>query len=145
MFRKSLHRVISLTLAFLITFTSVGFSIDVHYCKDKLKSVSLFGEAESCHAVKKTCPNHPSKVQEKEDDKNCCKNESIEIEKLDSEFNLSQDFTLTDLQVEVLKCVAFESLVFSNTFTKDAPRFNQKTPFSYVPVDIYVLLERYLI
>jgi len=34
-------RVISLLLAFLLGFTSVGYSIDLHFCQGHLKSVAL--------------------------------------------------------------------------------------------------------
>ena len=55
---KAIHRITALTMAFLMFFTSVGFSVDIHYCKGDLKSFSLIGEASACHQTKKTCPRH---------------------------------------------------------------------------------------
>jgi len=78
-------------LAFVVLFTSTGFAIDMHYCQNELKSVSFFGEAESCHseAIKSECPNHKGMMMEQEDD-DCCHNETILVES-DNDL-LSMDF-----------------------------------------------------
>jgi hypothetical protein len=46
--KRYTYRIVALTLALLVLATSVGVSIDVHYCQGKAKSFSLFGTAESC-------------------------------------------------------------------------------------------------
>lgn len=75
------YRIISLTLALLILVSSVGFSLDTHYCKGELKTVSLFSKAKNCHDVKaksvnKHC-NHSSPSYNPETTlkkKDCCQN-----------------------------------------------------------------------
>ena len=55
------YRIIALTMAFLMFFTSVGFTVDMHYCQGKLKTFNFFGKAKSCHEVgegMKDCPFH---------------------------------------------------------------------------------------
>jgi len=68
-------------LAFVVLFTSTGFSMDMHYCQNELKSVSFFGEAESCHSAKMgtECPNHKA-MSSMQDEDDCCHNETILVE-----------------------------------------------------------------
>jgi len=54
-------RVISLLLAFLLGFTSVGYSIDLHFCQGHLKSVALIGKAKSCHEMEDDSIQQPFK------------------------------------------------------------------------------------
>ncbi len=78
-------------LAFVVLFTSTGYMVDMHYCQNELKSVSFFGEAESCHSKEAMteCPNHKGMSME-QDDNNCCHNETILMES-DNDL-LSMDF-----------------------------------------------------
>ena len=141
--KSALHRITSLTLAILMLFTSVGFSADLHFCSGELKSFSLFGEAESCHTVKKSCPHHANMVVSDKAEKNCCSNKSIEIDDLDTDFIVSADVKLTDFEV---KFVA--SFVYT-FFRLSPPRVVKfvllETHDQLPPQDIYVLLERFLI
>ncbi len=80
-----IKRVISLGLAILIGFTSVGFSADLHFCKGHFKSMALFGAAKSCHKMKTNPSCHSTnkviddseKSCDLEKDDNCCKNERV--------------------------------------------------------------------
>ncbi len=86
-------------LAIVVLFTSTGFSIDMHYCQNELKSVAFFGEAESCHSEKMgtECPNHKS-MSSTHDEDDCCHNETI-ILKSDNDL-VTMDFAdLTTHQV----------------------------------------------
>lgn len=137
------HRVTSLVLAVLMFCTSVGFSADLHFCKGELKSFNLFGEAESCHTIKKSCPHHENMVISDDIEKDCCSNTTIEIDDLDSDFNVAPDVELTDLQ---FKFVA--SFVYT-FFSLSPPRIVKSTFYDandpLLAMDIYVLLERFLI
>lgn len=137
------HRYVSFVLALLMLFTSIGFSADFHFCKGELQSFSLIGVAESCHTVMKNCPNHADMVISDNSEKDCCSNKTIEIDDLDTDFNITSDVELTDVQ---LKFVA--SFVFT-FYSLSPPRVVKSTSYDkYDPLvlmDIYVLLERYLI
>ncbi len=76
-----LYRSIAFMLAFVVLFTSTGFSMDMHYCQNELKSVSFFGVAPSCHSkeAKTQCPNHKGMSMSQDED-NCCHNETILVE-----------------------------------------------------------------
>ena len=141
--KTALHRIASLTLAVLMLFTSVGFSADLHFCKGEFKTFSLFGKAESCHTVKKSCPHHANMVVSDQSEEDCCSNKTIELDDLDSDFNISIDAELTDIQLKFVT-----SFVYSFFFT--TPTRVLKSSFLgskdlLPPRDIYVLLERFLI
>lgn len=124
-------------------FTSVGFSADLHFCKGELQSFSFFGEAESCHAMKKSCPNHSNMVVSDKAEKDCCSNKTIEVDDLDTDFNVSPDAELTGLQLKFIN-----SFVYS-FFSLSPPRVVKSsflnTHATLPPMDIYVMLERFLI
>lgn len=142
--RPPLYRIISFGLALVMLVTSVGLSADFHYCKGELKSFSLIGEAQSCHTAQKSCKHHADMEVSTDSEKDCCSNKTVEVEDLDSDFSVSPDLELTDLQI---KFVA--SLVYS-LFTLTPPSSNTISPFpdnkDLLPSkDIYVLLERFLL
>ena len=79
-----IKRIISLSLAILIGFTSIGYSADLHFCKGNLKSMAFFGTAKSCHemAMKASCHHKKESIPNSETcsdetEKDCCKNEKV--------------------------------------------------------------------
>ena len=137
------HRVTSLVLAILMLCTSVGFSIDLHFCKGELKSFSLLGEAESCHTMKKSCPHHENMMVADKSEKDCCSNKTIEIDDLDSDFNITTDVQLTDLQLKFVTSFIYTFISLSPPRVVKSMFLEKHNPLP--PIDIYVLLERFLI
>lgn len=83
------YRIISLALAFLMFFTSIGFSIDMHYCGNHLKSFNLFGKAKNCYELAGITAPETSPSNEKHqtlttgcsmDKKDCCQNRSLSFQ-----------------------------------------------------------------
>ena len=72
-----MHRVLSLSLVFILLLGSVGLPVSRHFCGGELKAMALFGEAEGCsHAeaapnAAPACPLH-AKIDAKKD---CCSNQ----------------------------------------------------------------------
>ncbi|MFT6335300.1 MAG: hypothetical protein ACI86M_002232 [Saprospiraceae bacterium] len=141
--KSALHRITSLVLAILMLFTSVGFSADLHFCKGELKSFSLFGKAESCHTVKRSCPHHADMVVIDKSEKDCCSNKTIEVDDLDTNFNVSPDVVLTDLQVKFVNSFVYSFI--SSSLSRVVRASLLATHDLLPPRDIYVLLERFLI
>ena len=91
---RNTYRFIALIFALLILTTSMGFAVDMHYCRGQLKSISFFGKAKSCHEISKTtkkaCPFHQQDDFEQDDKgikkKDCCENKT-------KYFQADQDFT----------------------------------------------------
>jgi len=70
-------------------FTSLGFTLDMHYCQDQLKSTSLFGKAETCYEmaglnpVKKCSPKLMQEAQNEGQSihqKDCCHNSTLHFQ-----------------------------------------------------------------
>lgn len=81
---RGLYRVLAGIMAILILFSSLGIAMDMHFCQDHLKSISLIGEASSCHekvqktchADQKACKHH----QDSKEEKDCCHNEQVSMD-----------------------------------------------------------------
>jgi len=147
------YRVISILLAGLVLISSVGFTANMHYCKGKLKSFSLFGKAKTCHeskpmAMMPNCPHHKKMMEEQagcsEEDKDCC----------DSKFQYFQSDTdqqFTSAQLEIT--VPFQSFVIAVVITVLSNQDfieKQDLTFAYhsppiIARDTYALLQTYLI
>ncbi|MEM9990641.1 MAG: hypothetical protein AAF738_02690 [Bacteroidota bacterium] len=131
-----IHRITALTMAVVLFVTSTGFSIDVHYCKDKIKSIRIFGEALSCHkntptsstkacchSKQKTCELAPTSQDDANlCEKNCCSNKTIQIDnnqntekQLPVEISpLQIQFLAVFVQVFVLKKTKLHQLISSH-------------------------------
>ena len=68
---KFSYRALALFLAFLMFSSSIGFSMDIHYCGGELESFSFFGDAEPCEMMQPK--------QEKKSDHSCCEAPKKEI------------------------------------------------------------------
>lgn len=64
------YRIVAAFFLLLISSVSFGASVDMHFCGDELKSLSLFGEAKACDMQKKSA-DASSKKHSK-----CCHNKS---------------------------------------------------------------------
>lgn len=80
------YRFIALSLAILMFSTSVGFAVDMHFCKGDFKSFSFLDKAPSCHEMAQmpTCPHHQKMMTNGEDgqmeERNCCENKTVHVE-----------------------------------------------------------------
>ena len=83
------YRIFTMLMALLMAFSSVGYSVNLHYCQGSLKGFSLFGEAKSCHESRTQCPNHKQTMTSAQE-KDCCSNKTLSVDNLD-ELSLYQD------------------------------------------------------
>ena len=44
----------ALFMAFLMFSSSIGFSMDVHFCENQIESVNFFGDAEPCEMMQES-------------------------------------------------------------------------------------------
>ena len=68
-----------MTMALLIGMTSIGMTINMHFCGGSLRSISLLDGPDSCCSVTAQSCGNFDKESESED-KKCCDNQSIEIQ-----------------------------------------------------------------
>lgn len=68
------YRPFHIALAALVYLSSLGVVLHGHYCREELRSLSVFWPAENCHerAMPVDCPMHGSKTPAGQDDKDCC-------------------------------------------------------------------------
>jgi hypothetical protein len=150
---STLYRIIALTLAGLMFFTSVGFSVDTHYCQGQLKSFSFFGNATPCHDMvdetpMKECPRHEKMMAENEersvDKKNCCSNKTLYFHF--DEDQQSQNVNLVVSQQLQQFVIAYVAVFLYNDFIIEsyaASYAHYKPPL--VSRDIPVLFESFLL
>ena len=63
------HKITSMLMAFVVLFSTMSFTIDMHYCGDTLVDTSVFGKAHSCGMeMKKTDSTSDRSIAKK----NCC-------------------------------------------------------------------------
>ena len=71
------YRAIAIFIALLMFSSSIGISMDIHFCGNEIKSFSLFGDAEACEMMKPK--------QEKKSNLSCCEGPKKEIKSCQNE------------------------------------------------------------
>ena len=89
MIKQILHKVFSISLAFIVLFSTVSFTIEKHFCGNTLVDVSLFAEADKCKMesfdiklekiTKKTCCKDTVDLIEGQDQLNITSNDSFKF------------------------------------------------------------------
>ena len=156
---NSTYRFIALTMAFLLFTSSVGFSIDMHYCQGELKSFSFLGKAETCHDKQKVAPKpkgckHHQKMNAQKmeqenkncsmDEKNCCENKTMYFQaNLDEQTQASHFIVSAQVQQFV---AAYVNTFVLNDFSIESETttfLDYQSPL--IARDIHVLVESFLL
>ena len=77
--KETLRQIVSFTMALLVLFSTMSFTVDMHYCGDQLVDFSFFETAENC--TMKASPSKASgetSIMEMEMD--CCTDLEIALE-----------------------------------------------------------------
>ena len=85
------YRWIAYSLVVLMTTTSLGYAVDLHFCSGTLKNFSFLGKAKNCHQKMQYCPHHGS-MMVMDTDKGCCDNEVVIIDNLDVDYLSATSF-----------------------------------------------------
>jgi len=111
------YRLISLCMAFIILSSTIGISIDRHYCKGELKNTSFWGIAKSCYELSEytSCKHETANTYASLDltqscHNNCCENQSISLQ-IDSNLIITAVFTTSFKQASVSYCYLLSKLV----------------------------------
>lgn len=156
------HRITAVFMALLMFLTSTGFSMDMHFCQDRLVSISLLGKAESCHKLKKSachttkkschsqksCHHSKAGTNQKDlfhlsDKDSCCHNETVVVKKSDIEATAPQLAADQDIQLDVVA-----AFVMAYLFNYDPQTFHKPHTLYKPPLpdrDIQVLYQTFLI
>ncbi|UZH54249.1 hypothetical protein JRG66_09590 [Salinimicrobium tongyeongense] len=131
--KQFFQNITSFTMAFLVLFSTVSFTVDKHFCGEILVDQAVFSEAKSCGM-------HGDMPASSEDD--CCDEEKVIVEG-QKELKISFD----DLDLEQQVFLASFSWSYLNLFEGEAqaetPFFHYKPPL--LVYDIHLLDETFLI
>ena len=97
--KQVFHKIMSFLMAFVVLFSTISFTIDMHYCGDSLVETAIFHKAKGC-GMEMQSPSAEGCAITK---KNCCNDEQLVVN--------GQD----ELQLSVDK-ISFEQHVFITSF-----------------------------
>ncbi|MDB2462704.1 hypothetical protein N9W61_01200 [Algibacter sp.] len=97
--KQVFHKIMSLSMAFVVLFSTMSFTLSMHYCGDTLVETAMFHKAEGCGMEM----DNPSTKGCSITKKNCCNDEQLVVD--------GQD----ELQLQVDK-ISLEQQVFIASF-----------------------------
>lgn len=122
-------------MTFLMLFSSIGFSLDVHYCSGGIKDVSFFGKANECEMMKEVvveegshaCCSSKNTVIVSHCSKNssdnllskgkCCSNQSFILQSLE-DGQTSDSFNFTSIDFTFIALFVFNIALLFETERK---------------------------
>lgn len=133
------HKTLSIFMAILVLFTTMSFTVDMHYCGETLVDFSLTQNAQTCgmEAEKKTEDCHKVMTE-----KSCCTDKQLVVEGKD-DLKLSIDTLNFDQQVFVASFFYTYINLFEGLDTNVIPFRDYKPPL--LTRDIQKLHESYLL
>ena len=93
--KNVVHKITSILMAFVVLFSTMSFTIDMHYCGDTLVETAVFHKAKGCGMEMEKPSVDDCSIAKK----NCCDDEQLAIQ--------GQD----ELQLQVDK-ISFEKQIF---------------------------------
>jgi len=97
--KQFFHKIWSIVMAFVVLFSTMSFTVSMHYCGDTLVETAIFNKAKGCGMEMEQPSTEGCSITKK----NCCDDKQIAIEGLD------------ELQFQVDK-IAFEQHVLIASF-----------------------------
>ena len=130
----------SISMAFVVLFSTMSFTIDMHYCGGTMVDFSFFHNVDTCGMEKaqlvSSCENPEMKK------KSCCSDEQLIIEGQDDLKDSLMSLTL-EQQVFVASFTYSYICLFEGTESKEVPFLDYPPPF--VKQDVQVLHQTFLI
>jgi hypothetical protein len=137
--KQVFHKTIAFLMSFVVLFSTMSFTIDMHYCGDTLMDTAIFHKVKTCGMEMETATTSSNCSIAK---KNCCKEEQIVV-KGQNELKISYDKLTFEQQVFVA------SFVYSYINLFESNDDNVTLYEDYAPPlvirQIYKLDETYLI
>ena len=135
--KESLRKISSILVAFLVLFSTLSFTVDRHYCGERLVDVAIFSEANGCGMeIEKEINDELSFSK-----KSCCKNETSIIEGKSIDQQALQNLELQQINFVTAFVVSYNNL-FVNT-TEVSTLYLYKPPI--IHKDITILFENFRI
>nr|WP_317166892.1 hypothetical protein [Winogradskyella litoriviva] len=125
----SIHKILSIALAFLVVFSTLSFTVEKHYCGDNLVDISVFSEVKKCGM--EMSPNTEAIK------KSCCKDE-IDVVKGQNDLKLNTSDDLLPVQIVFLQSFVYSFNALFESLTKQIIPHNDYSPPNLV-ADIQLL------
>ena len=139
MIKQVFHKIMAMVMAFVVLFSTMSFTINMHYCGDTLVDTSIFHKAKTCGMeMQKAIENSECSSIKKD----CCKEEQIVVEGQD-ELKISFDKLTFDQQIFVASFV-YTYINLFNGIEENVTSFSEYPP-PLIVKPIYKLDETYLI
>lgn len=142
-----LRKISHLTLIFLLLVSTVGLSINLHYCNNNIYDIGVFSEAISCCSV--DANKHLNKELhhncEMNSHKNDCEDETLKIESLDNYITSSNDININNesfVNLFIVSAFVTDVLNLSHITSEEVPIYNISPPKIQV---ILALFQSYLL
>lgn len=133
-----LHKIISFSMALVVLFSTMSFTVDMHYCGDSLMDTAIFHKVETCGMEMDNPGNESCSIVKKD----CCKDEQVVM---DGQDELQLVFNDISFQQQVF----IVSLVYSYINLFESVDKNTSSLEDYKPPlvvrQIFKLDETYLI
>lgn len=137
--KQIFHKAIAILMSFVVSFSTMSFTIDMHYCGDTLMDTAIFHKVKTCGMeMEKTIISSKCSITKK----SCCKDEQIVV-KGQNELKVSYDKLTFEQQIFVASFVYTYSNLFEN-FEENVKAFSEYPP-PLIVKSIYKLDETYLI
>ena len=136
--KQVFHKIMSLAMTFVVLFSTMSFTINMHYCGDTLVETAIFYKAKSC-GMEMDKPSTEGCAITK---KNCCDDKQLSIEGQD-ELQIQFDKVSFEQQVFIASFVYTYSNLFEE-YNEDINSFREYKP-PLVVRQLYKLDETYLI
>lgn len=137
--KQVFHKIMSILMASVVLFSTMSFTIDMHYCGDTLMDTAIFQKAKTCGMEMKSTSNNPECSIVKKD---CCKEEQKVVEG-QKELKISFDKLTFEKQIFVASFVYSYINLFEG-FESNVSSYEEYKP-PLVIKRIYKLDETYLI
>ena len=150
---KSIYQIIALTLSFLMLITSIGFTIDMHFCRGHLQSISFFGKAKKCCEISEAsrmekCPHYKKMMEQigkcSMNEKGNCENKTLYFQFDQNQQIQISDFSLTKRLKQFIKAYSLIFFLDNFSFENDLPSFIHYKP-PLILRDIHVLIQSFLL
>ena len=136
--KQFFHKIMSFSMAVIVLFSTMSFTIDMHFCGDTLVETAVFHKVKGC-GMEMQNPSADGCAVTK---KNCCNDKQISVDGQD-ELNLTFD-TLSSEQEQFITSFVYTYINLFEGVEEDINSYRDYTP-PLVFKEIYKLDETYLI
>ena len=153
--QKITYQLGAIFLSFLMLFSTIGFSMDIHFCGGHVDNFAFYGQADECSMMKKgTSEETPSCHQKVEkkchshsdknaiSKKNCCENESYVLQTIE-DGQTSNSFEIANFDLTIVTVFILSNFNLFEFETKRAEYFNYSPPI--LNDDVTILHQLFLI